>query len=111
LLKVITGYTEYMDSNNENSSFVALDGNAELEGELSTIEDQPINENTFKSRFIKSLRISTYAQGMPMWNAMTLVILGIFFAWTTSLLVTGFQGLYPVLIEEGVNIMKIQIIL
>lgn len=47
-------------------------------------------------------RMSVHAMGMSFFKGCTLIILGFFFVLTTSLLVTGFQGLYPVLIEEGV---------
>lgn len=83
--------------------------NVELEIELSSIENQFIEKRSLKNRILSSFKQSIYAQDIPMWRSILLVVLGIFFTWTTSLLVTGFQGLYPVLIEEGVYILKIQL--
>lgn len=90
------------------NGFGESEPNVELDGELNSIENDIIENRTFKNRILRSFKLSIYAQDMPMYRAILLVILGIFFTWTTSLLVTGFQGLYPVLIEEGVNILKIQ---
>lgn len=49
-----------------------------------------------------SWRLSIHAAGVSFARAVILIVLGFFFVLTTSLLVTGFQGLYPVLIKEGV---------
>ena len=51
----------------------------------------------------RATRINASAGGMSLARALILVGLSFFFVLTTSLLVTGFQGLLPALIKDGVR--------
>lgn len=56
-----------------------------------------------KGKMTRALRINQSAGGMSLGRALLLVGLSFFFVLTTSLLVTGFQGLLPALIKDGVR--------
>ena len=58
---------------------------------------------TWKSKLSNAFRINNSAGGMKLARAIVLVLLSFFFVLTTSLLVTGFQGLLPALIKDGVR--------
>lgn len=57
----------------------------------------------WKGKMTRALRINQSAGGMSLGRALLLVGLSFFFVLTTSLLVTGFQGLLPALIKDGVR--------
>lgn len=57
----------------------------------------------WRGKMTRALRINQSAGGMSLPRALLLVGLSFFFVLTTSLLVTGFQGLLPALIKDGVR--------
>lgn len=57
----------------------------------------------WKNKLSTAFRINTSAGDMKLPRAILLVGLSFFFVLTTSLLVTGFQGLLPALIKDGVR--------
>lgn len=58
---------------------------------------------TLRQRWAKSWKVAKNAGNMTLARAALLVCLSFFFVLTTSLLVTGFQGLLPALLQDGVR--------
>ena len=65
--------------------------------------DRTSSPRTWSEWLDRSLRMNKSAIGMTRTRAVALVLLSFFFVLTTSLLVTGFQGLLPALIKDGVR--------
>lgn len=70
----------------------------------STAFDPLEAPKTWKEWLDRALRINKAAGDMTRARAVTLVLLSFFFVLTTSLLVTGFQGLLPALLRDGVRL-------
>lgn len=64
----------------------------------------PSTPRSWKDWVDRALRINASAGAMTRARAVSLVSLSFFFVLTTSLLVTGFQGLLPALLKDGVRL-------
>lgn len=65
--------------------------------------DRTSSPRTWREWLDRTLRMNKSAMGMTRARAVVLILLSFFFVLTTSLLVTGFQGLLPALIKDGVR--------
>jgi hypothetical protein len=94
--------TTTANSPNSKEQLVPLD----LEGKHLSSSSEfggPSTPRSWSEWLDKALRINKSAVGITRARAVTLVSLSFFFILTTSLLVTGFQGLLPALIKDGVR--------